>query len=61
MSSFYGKGLSSDSEQKLDNHILNGEVHTSNTERQLWNNKVTVIYDNEEDTLIFSKAAEDNN
>ena len=60
--SFYGgrsgTNVSVSTEEKYNLHILNGESHTTNQERALWNDKITVVYDDENDTIIFSKARE---
>ena len=60
--SFYGgksgTGVSPSTEEKYNLHILNGESHTTNEERALWNDKVTAIYDAENSTIIFSKTKE---
>lgn len=58
MSSFYGKGVNTESEETFNLHILNGQSHTTNQERAYWNNKVTALFDEESHTIIFSKADE---
>lgn len=59
MGSFYGKNVNTESEELFNSHVLNGQVHVVESQRQRWNNKITVIYDDIHDTLIFSKAVYD--
>lgn len=36
-------------------HINNSEIHITNKEREYWNNKVTVIAEEEQELIIFTK------
>lgn len=58
MASFYGGGRSGtnvgiETEEKFNLHILNGESHTTNEERQKWNKKVSVDIDLNNHKLEF--------
>ena len=57
MSSFYGKGVNVESQEEFILHVLNGQSHVTNEERAFWNDKVTVVFDTQNHSLIFSKTA----
>lgn len=67
MGSFYGGGgnpsgeIGTAAEERLNAHLLNEEVYITNQERENWNNKVTVEFDQVTHSLIFSKEAENDN
>lgn len=56
MSSFYGKGINTESQETFNLHILNGESHVTNEERDFWNDKGTYLLDGNNHTLILSKT-----
>lgn len=58
MGSFYGGGrsgtnVSVQTEEKFNLHILNGQSHTTNEQREKWNNKVSVDIDANNHKLEF--------